>query len=146
MEEVWDILLTQGKRIYGIAVDDAHHYQGEFSSQRANPGRAWVVVKATELSSEALMEGLEAGLFYASTGVELEEVLVQGDRMEIQIRAKADFKYTTTFLGSGGKTLAVRDGPEAVFILTEPEPYVRAKVVDSGGSVAWVQPAFLAEG
>jgi hypothetical protein len=145
MEEVWDILLTQGKRIYGIAVDDAHHYLGEFSANRANPGRAWVVVKAPELSSEALMEGLEAGLFYASTGVELEEVMVEGDRMEVHIRTRGDFKYTTTFLGSGGRVLAESHGPQAVFVLTEPEPYVRAKVVDSGGSVAWVQPAFLAE-
>lgn len=31
LEEVWDALLTGGKRIYGIAVDDAHHFQGEFA-------------------------------------------------------------------------------------------------------------------
>jgi hypothetical protein len=144
MEEVWDILLTQGKRVYGIAVDDAHHYQGEFSPDRANPGRGWVVVKAPELSSEALMEGLEAGLFYASTGVELEDVVAEGDRLEVHIRAEGDFKYATTFLGSGGRVLAVSHGTEAVFRLTEPGPYVRAKVEDSGGAVAWVQPAFLA--
>ncbi len=144
MEEVWDILLTQGKRVYGIAVDDAHHYQGEFSPDRANPGRGWVVVKAPELSSEALMDGLEDGLFYASTGVELEDVVVEGDRMEVHIRAEADFKYTTTFLGSGGRILAVSHDTEAAFRLTGREPYVRAKVEDSGGAVAWVQPAFVA--
>ena len=43
MEEVWDLLLTEGKRLYGIAVDDAHHFQGEFSPDRVNPGRGWVV-------------------------------------------------------------------------------------------------------
>ncbi|MGH2567936.1 MAG: PHP domain-containing protein, partial [Bacteroidota bacterium] len=45
MEEIWDYLLTSGKRIYGIAVDDAHHFEGEFSPDRANPGRGWVSVR-----------------------------------------------------------------------------------------------------
>jgi hypothetical protein len=81
MEEVWDVLLTQGKRIFGIAVDDAHHFQGEFSRERANPGRAWVVVKASDLGPQALMEGLEKGRFYASTGVELEDVVVTDTRL-----------------------------------------------------------------
>ena len=146
MEEAWDILLSQGKRIYGIAVDDAHHYLGEFSPDRANPGRGWVAIKAPELSSGALMKGLEEGLFYASTGVELDDVIVEGGRLEVRIRGKGDFKYTTTFLGTGGRVLHVSHETEAVFRLTGPEPYVRAKVQDSGGAVAWVQPVFLAEG
>jgi hypothetical protein len=142
MEEVWDILLSQGKRIYGIAVDDAHHYQGEFSSDRVNPGRGWVVVKAPELSAESLMESLEAGRFYSSTGVELDDVLVEGGRLEILIRPDGDFRYTTTFLGSGGRILGTSYENEAVFQLTTPEAYVRARVEDSGGAVAWVQPVF----
>ena len=49
MEAVWDHLLTMGKRIYGIAVDDAHHFQGEFAPEGSNPGRGWVVVRAEVL-------------------------------------------------------------------------------------------------
>jgi hypothetical protein len=144
MEEVWDILLTQGKRIFGIAVDDAHHFQGEFSPDRANPGRGWVVVRAPDLSAQSLMEALEEGRFYASTGVDLEDVVVEGNRFEIRIRPRGDFKYTTTFVGAGGRTLAVVNGLAPAFELEAPESYVRARVVDSGGRVAWVQPAFVA--
>ena len=143
MEEVWDILLTQGKRVYGIAVDDAHHYQGEFSADRVNPGRGWVVVNTNELSAEALMESLEAGRFYASTGVELDEVVVTEDRLEIRIRGRGDFRYTTTFIGSGGRVLASSPEMVAVFHLTGSETYVRARVEDSAGNVAWVQPVFV---
>jgi len=143
MEEVWDILLTQGKRIYGIAVDDAHHFQGEFSAARANPGRGWVSVKAQERTAESLMEALENGHFYASTGVELEDVSVDGGRLEVVIRPRGDFKYTTTFIGSGGRTLSRVYGTRAVFELQTPEDYVRARVEDSGGAVAWVQPVFV---
>ena len=144
MEDVWDLLLTGGKRIYGIAVDDAHHFQGEFSPTRVNPGRGWVVVKAPDLSGASLMEGLEEGRFYSSTGVELEDVVVGATRLEVRIKTKGDFKYTTTFTGAGGRVLGMTHGPVATFDLAGSELYVRARVEDSGGAVAWVQPVFTA--
>jgi len=70
-------LLTRGHRIYGIAVDDAHHFQGEFSRDRANPGRGFVVVQVSRLDAGSIMAALEEGRFYASTGVELENVVVE---------------------------------------------------------------------
>ena len=143
MAEVWDMLLTGGARIFGIAVDDAHHFQGEFSPNRANPGRGWVSVLAPVLSPGALMEGLEAGRFYASTGVELTHVRADGGRLEVGIRPRGDFKYTTSFIGSGGRVLAVEFGISPAYRLTGSETYVRARVEDSGGSAAWVQPFFV---
>jgi hypothetical protein len=146
MEEIWDILLTQGKTVFGIAVDDAHHFQGEFSAHRANPGRGWVGVKARDLSAASLMEAMEAGRFYASTGVELEDVEVTENRIEIRVKPRGDFRYTTTFIGAGGKILAEVHGTDVAYDLRSPELYVRAKVEDSGGAVAWVQPAFVIGG
>ncbi len=143
MEEIWDILLTRGKRVYGIAVDDAHHFQGEFSRDRVNPGRGWLMVLAPALEAGAIMEALESGRFYASTGVLLEEVRIRSNQIEIRVRPRGNFRYTTTFIGSGGRVLKTVYGPVAEFDLESPEPYVRAKVVDSGGAVAWVQPVFV---
>jgi hypothetical protein len=143
LEEVWDLLLTRGHRVYGIAVDDAHHFQGEFSSNRSNPGRGWVGVKAGARTAEAVMDALEGGRFYASTGVELDDLLVEDGRLEIRIRPRGDFKFTTSFIGAGGKILKTTGDNPAVFQLMGPELYVRAKVVDSGGSVAWIQPQFV---
>jgi hypothetical protein len=51
LEQMWDDILSVGKLIYGIAVDDAHHFKGEFNAERSNPGRGWVVVRAEELSA-----------------------------------------------------------------------------------------------
>ncbi len=143
MEEVWDRLLTGGKRIYGIAVDDAHHFQGEFSRDRANPGRGWVAVRARALEPVAIMDALEAGRFYASTGVELDDVVVSPARLEVHIRQRGDFKYTTEFIGGGGRVLARTGANPAVFELAAAEPYVRARVRDSGGAMAWVQPVWV---
>ena len=141
--EVWDILLTGGKRIFGIAVDDAHHFQGEFSPDRANPGRGWVAIRAEGLEPLALMAALEAGHFYASTGVELSDIVVTPRRLEIHIAQDRDFKYTTTFYGAEGRPLATTVENPAVYRLNHDVGYVRAEVINSRGDVAWVQPVFV---
>ena len=143
LEEIWDVLLTGGKRIYGIAVDDAHHFQGEFSADRANPGRGWIAVRARSLHAPEVMRQLEAGQFYASTGVELSDVVTENDRLEVYVAPRGNFRYTTTFIGSGGRVLAVSSENPAVYKLQGREGYVRAKVVDSRGDAAWVQPVFV---
>lgn len=148
MEEVWDELLTAGKRMYGIAVDDAHHFQGEFARNRSNPGRGWISVRASSLDAEEIMRNLERGLFYASTGVELEDVEVGESHITIRIRQARDFRYTTTFIGDGGRELGWVAGTTATLRLEDVSglaglTYVRARVDDSGGARAWIQPVFL---
>ena len=54
MEEVWDQLLTAGRRVYGIAVDDAHYFKRPWDPPRAAAGAGWVVVRAPRLEAAAL--------------------------------------------------------------------------------------------
>ena len=143
MEEVWDYLLTSGLRMYGIAVDDAHNFRGEFGPDRSNPGKGWIVVWAAKLDAAEILSNLESGYFYASTGVELEGVRVDLKKMEIKIRQKSNFGYRTEFVGAGGRVLHHTEENPAVFELNGQEKYVRARVLDSGGFVAWVQPVFV---
>lgn len=142
METVWDYLLTRGKRIYGIAVDDAHHFQ-QIGREFSNPGRGWVMVRARSLAPLSIVTALEEGMFYASTGVELDNVVVDGRRLEVHIRPRGDFKHTTRFIGAGGRVLLETGENPAVYELDGPEVYVRAVVRDSGGWRAWVQPIFV---
>jgi hypothetical protein len=142
LEQVWDHLLTNGKEIYGIAVDDAHHFQGEFAPPRSNPGRGWVAVRAKNLAAREIVENLEKGWFYASTGVELEDIILTAEQMEIRIAQDGDFKFRTEFIGSSGKILLNTDANPAIYRLSGGEKYVRAKVYDSAGFAAWVQPVF----
>ena len=143
LEDIWDRLLTDGKRLYGIAVDDAHHFQGEFAPERSNPGRGWIVVRADRLDANTLVAAMEAGQFYASTGVELTDVRVEPSRLTITIAPRGDFKYTTEFVGRGGRVLASTSELTAVYTPRGDEGYVRARVRDSMGYHAWVQPVFL---
>jgi hypothetical protein len=73
MEEVWDRLLRAGRRVYGIAVDDAHYFKRPWDRRAPRPGQGWVVVRAPRLEAAALMTSLEGGEFYASTGVEYDD-------------------------------------------------------------------------
>lgn len=142
MEEVWDGLLSGGKRIYGIAVDDAHHFQGEFAASRANPGRGWVTIRSTALEPRALVTALENGQFYGSSGVALTDVIVSPTTLQIHIEPQGNFKYRTEFIGQDGKVLATDRTLNPRYTLKGTEQYVRAKVRDSGGAAAWVQPVF----
>lgn len=142
-EALWDRLLSAGRRIYGVATDDSHHFI-RYGARQANPGRGWVVVRARSLTPDAIAQALDGGQFYASTGVELEDVIVTPTRLEIRIRpGHVDFAYTTQFIGSNGRVLAETFANPAVFELKTPERYVRAKITSTDGAVAWVQPVFV---
>ena len=141
MEAIWDSLLTGGKEIYGIAVDDAHEFR-QFGPNRSNPGRGWVMVRASQLNPAEIMTNLEAGRFYASTGVELTEVVVDQRSLTVHIAAEPGLTYSTAFIGRGGRVIGRTERNPAIFVLEGQETYVRAKVTDSLGRVAWVQPVF----
>jgi hypothetical protein len=141
LDQMWDELLTGGQRLYGISVDDAHVFK-RTGQEFSNPGRGWVVVRATELSATAITEALERGDFYASSGVNLLDVQTTPTEYRIEINAGATEKFTTTFLGEGGKVLATTFDTIPVYKFTGSEKYVRARIDSSFGHSAWTQPVF----
>jgi hypothetical protein len=100
-------------------------------------------VRASKLDAREIMTQMEAGRFYASSGVELDSVVVGAEEMTVSIRKKSDFKFTTDFIGNGGTILKRTGDNPATYRLNGTESYVRARVTDSGGSVAWLQPVFV---
>lgn len=142
METVWDRLLGAGRRVYGIAVDDAHHFTRPWDPTASRPGRGWVVVRAPRLEASALMASLEAGDFYASTGVELESVEATAEAIEIRVRPAGDARYRLTLIDASGVHAPV-EGLSARFALTPAMRFARVMVRDSNGHQAWTQPVFL---
>jgi hypothetical protein len=103
-ERLWDIILTlrlaelKGEIIYGLGVDDAHqHHRG---SDRFDPGTAWVVVRSKFLTPESIIRAMEAGDFYASTGVVLKDIQFDSKTINIQIQPEDGISYTTQFVGT----------------------------------------------
>lgn len=103
-DRLWDIVLTHRltnglDAVYGIATDDAHDY-GRLDSTRANPVRGWVMVRAPGLSAEAIVAAMEAGEFYASTGVVLTEIARSPERLALRIQGEPGVEYVTEFIGT----------------------------------------------
>lgn len=158
-ETMWDKINThflQQSRplMYGLATDDSHDYQF-FGLEYSNTGRGWVMVNAPELSPRALIEALEAGRFYATTGVELEHLTQTATRIAFKIKAQSGVDYTIQFIGQKkGKSqveiLQEFKGTQADYTLAEDELMVRAKIISTQPKynpynandveTAWIQP------
>jgi hypothetical protein len=146
LEEAWDAILTGGKLLYGIAVDDAHTFKQPGNPNVAGPGRGWVVVRAPRLDSRALLEAMERGDFYASTGVTLLDYEVTTASMTVSVAARVFSKYRIQFIGRGGRLLEEVPGGKAIYTFRGDEGYVRAKVLESNGQIAWCQPVMVQSG
>lgn len=141
-EQIWDGVLSAGKAIFGVATDDSHNFR-DFLPGLSNPGRGWVMVQAEELSTEAIVEALASGRFYASSGVTLETVEAGPDRLALKVQPTRDFIFTTSFIGRDGKVYAQSVGTEASYSIRGDEGYIRAVVTSSSGQKAWTQPVFV---
>ena len=143
LEAVWDTLLTGGTLMYGIAVDDAHVFKDPGNPAVAAPGRGWVMVRAPRLEARALVDALDRGDFYASTGVTLADYQVTEHAMTVKVAATTFAKYRIQFIGSGGRLLREVADSSAEYTFIGSEGYVRAKVLESNGLVAWCQPVLV---
>ena len=144
MEEVWDAILSSGTLLYGIAVDDAHTFKQPGNPDVAGPGRGWVVVRAARLEPRALLEAIERGDFYASTGVELSDYQV--DEQDDDRRGESRRRSRSTGSSSSARAAACcasRTEPTATYEIRGDEGYVRARVLESNGRLAWCQPVLV---
>jgi hypothetical protein len=143
LEQAWDAILSSGTLLYGIAVDDAHTFKDPGNPAVAGPGRGWVMVRADALEPRAILAALEDGGFYASTGVELTDYTVTAQTMTVVVKKDAWAKYRIQFIGTGGRLLHEALDSPAEYTFRGDEGYVRAKVLESNGRVAWCQPVLL---
>ncbi|MEZ5318192.1 MAG: CehA/McbA family metallohydrolase [Vicinamibacterales bacterium] len=143
LEAAWDQILSSGTLLYGIAVDDAHTFKDPGNPAVAGPGRGWVMVRAERLEARALLDALERGDFYASTGVTLDDYQVTPSAIRVKVRATSSSKYRIQFVGRGGQVLREATEPEATYAFSGTEGYVRARVIESNGLMAWTQPVLV---
>jgi hypothetical protein len=146
LEEIWDRLLSSGRLMYGVAVDDAHHFKRPGDPLASGPGRGWIYVRAEQLESRALVEAMERGDFYASTGVELASYEPTTTGITLTVKATTYSKYRVQFIGRTGKVLLEQTTPAASYTFKGDEGYVRARVLESNGYAAWMQPVPVGPG
>lgn len=164
-DRMWDIInslrLTEYDLplLYGLACDDSHSYHTLPTIRASEPGRGWVMVLCDQLRPGALLRAMEAGRFYATTGVTLEKVVATKTELQIAIRPDPNTFYTIDFIGTRkgfdpssqpvvdgagdpkhitrryseqiGATLKTQLGTTATYTFTGDELYVRARITSS---------------
>ncbi len=103
-EAIWDILISNylaedKPLIYGLAVDDAHNYHN-YDGEHSNPGRGWVMVQANELTPEAIINAMEVGNFYSSTGVALKSITYDDQTLSVEVESENSINYQIQFWGT----------------------------------------------
>jgi len=130
----WDQLLAEGKRVYGFATDDSHGYP-------AHAGRGWVMVQSASRTADDIVAAMRAGRFYASTGVTIDAIAVEGLTAKVRAENAQQIRVVT----NNGRVLQNVPGPAAEFT-ANPEgkyTYIRFECYGSGDAMAWTQPMFL---
>ncbi len=163
-ERIWDIVLTRRlaelhlPAMYGLATDDGHAYHN-IPDRHSNPGRGWVMVLTDELSAESLIAALEAGRFYASSGVNLQRVESSPKGLSVEVEPVESETYVIDFIGTRtgydatsspveneegkpiratrrysndlGETFKSVEGNRGTYRFTGDEIYVRARITSS---------------
>jgi len=175
IEHMWDVANTirmvqlHAPPLMGLGSDDTHHYhEPVLSPSRSTAGRGWIMVHARELTPESLINALQSGDFYASSGVFLDSVQFnpQTRTISIKIKPDGDATFMTQFIGTPrdiapdgkldlnspriGTTFSTVSGRTPTYTLTGQELYLRALITSSKPPVnpslkdqkkqAWTQP------
>ncbi|BCS34576.1 hypothetical protein TBR22_A38040 [Luteitalea sp. TBR-22] len=152
LEQTWDALLSRGILLFGLATDDAHEFKKLEDLSSSRPGMGWVMVRAEKLEAKAIVAALDRGDFYASTGVELADYQASANAITVKVKQKfwgsggeENMKagYRIQFVGKGGVVLQDGEGTNATYTVKGTEGYVRARITQSDGKMAWTQPVML---
>lgn len=139
-EMMWDYIniayIENNKPImYGLATDDSHHYHKK-GSKWSNAGRGWIMVQADSLNPKSLINALETGEFYASTGVELKNLTFENNNLSVEVKADKNTTYEISFIGckkgqGEPEEFASFESNKVSFKLTKDMLYVRCKITSS---------------
>ncbi|MBK5279238.1 MAG: histidinol-phosphatase [Bacteroidia bacterium] len=161
-EEMWDLIniayLKNSKALmYGLATDDSHNYH-RMGSKWSNAGRGWIMVLADSLSPASLITAMEAGEFYATSGVLLNRLKFDDQELSVEVKSEQGIDYKISFIGcrkgkSSPEEFATEVGTSANFKLTEDILYVRCRITSSKlhsnpiedllYEMAWTQPVVI---
>jgi PHP-associated len=128
----WDALLSEGRQLWGFANDDSHEPE--------HVGQAWNTVYAAARTTDAVVEALEAGRFYGSSGVVIDDIAVDG----LTVRLTTDNAERIVAIRDPGVSMAEGDGPVLEVDVPPDARYVRFECRGTGEQRAWTQPFFVA--
>ncbi len=123
-------MLAMQDRIYPLlASDDTHYYDGSDNCV------AWSMVQAEECTTEAILDAVKQGNFYATQGPEV-HLTREGDEYVVRCSPCREIVYCSNFVWT--QRVFEGDGiTEARYTPRKGERYLRVEVTDEFGKKAW---------
>jgi len=128
----WDLLLSDGRVVWGFANDDSHAAEGDVEL-------GWNVVWAAERTVDGIVDAMRQGRFYASTGVTITGIHVAG----LRVRVETANAQRIVAIQRHGRRLKIADGPLLEVEVPANAGYVRFECWGAGETFAWTQPFFI---
>ncbi|MFT3841677.1 MAG: CehA/McbA family metallohydrolase [Myxococcaceae bacterium] len=139
--QMWNDALDHGARLYGMATDDAHHYD-DAEAVRARGeevftgDHGFIMVHARKSPSE-IKAAVERGDFYSTNGPKLIALEVGDGGITLQTGDEAELRFLR---GPGGEVVS-SIGTRASFSIGD-RAWLRAEAHFKDGGVIWTQPLF----
>jgi hypothetical protein len=130
----WDMLLSQGRKLWGFANDDSHEAEGDV-------GLGWNMVYVHDETPEGITNALRQGRFYASSGVEISEIIVENNRISLQTENASRI----VAIRDTGRRVATTDTHSIEIDVPSGARYVRFECWGAGEAFAWTQPFYISE-
>ena len=134
----WDELLARGRRLWGLAVDDAHW--------RFTDGLlGWVMVKSPQRTPQAILEALLQGHFYASNGPSIHDIKIVDSEVQVTCDPVREVRLVGPRPAQGVTTYRLNlEGPftEVSLPLADSWEVVRVEIVNDAGQMAWSNPCY----
>ena len=136
---VYDEMLRCGKRLICVGGDDNHESKHCF--------RGWTMVKAPALTYGDLMQSIERGDCYASSGPEIHELYVEDGNVHVKCSEAAGIYYSTVGRRKECRLAEDAGAPvtEATFTIDPEDIFFRISVKDASGEHANTRAYFLDE-
>ena len=149
-----DDLLCLGRKVFPLATDDAHGPKDRMWDYFGG----WVMIKADKLEYSVIMDALENGDFYATSGPEINELYIEDGILTVKTSpATSIFVSTERRASRSARSTDGKPLTEATFDLksfisdssqkreTDPPAYFRVTVTDENGNEAYTRPFFVEE-
>ncbi|MGN1192753.1 MAG: PHP domain-containing protein [Dorea sp.] len=138
----WDVMLRSGKQIFATASDDNHNdgiVEDSFGG--------YIVVRAQELTHEAIINSIIEGNYYSSTGPQIRDWGIKNNIVYVKCSPVNRVNFIAGNYINAGYAFVSKSGKDdiirAEFQLRGNEEYIRIECVDSCGKIAWSNPIFL---
>lgn len=138
----YDEMLRKGKTPLCFATDDNHN-DGTFRDACGG----YIVVLAEELSHDAIITNIMGGSFYASSGIDIDEIKVEDGYLCVKCSEVNRVNFIAEGKIGDGRTVMCDDYEdtmtEAKYQIKGSERSIRIECIDKYGRAAWSNPIYF---